>query len=180
MKRLWVSVVLAGVAVLGLSIPASAHNVLVGSDPAKGAVLAVGPSHVRLDFDAPVQQGPDIITVIGPNGDHWERTTRATVEGDSVSTSVAPLGPAGLYTIGYRIISADGHPVSGSLTFTLTTPGTGTPVSSAAGATTASPAAGNGAGGTLVWPWLVGAAVLLAAGLVVALRMGGARGTTRR
>jgi copper resistance protein C len=160
----------ACVAALVLATPASAHDVLVGSDPARGGTVTTGPSQVRLDFNAPVQFGADEITVLGPDGGHYERTQTATVTGNSVSTAVAPLGPAGTYTVGYRIISADGHPVSGEITFTLATAGTGAPVTpKAAGA---APGSGSGGGGVPVWVWIVGAVVLLAIGLFVALRGG--------
>ena len=97
MRRLLVPVVLAGLAVFGFATPALAHNVLIGSTPASGASVATGPSEVTLDFNAPVQFGANYLTVIGPDGQHWEKTDNATVSGDSVSTSVAPLGPAGVY-----------------------------------------------------------------------------------
>jgi hypothetical protein len=174
-------VVLAGLAVFGFATPALAHNVLVGSTPAAGASVATGPSEVRLNFDAPVQYGANYLTVIGPDGNHWEKTDNATVTGNSVSTAVAPLGPVGVYQVGYRIISADGHPVSGEVSFTLTAAGTGTPppqsstegggggkaaptgVSSAASVTTAT-------GGVPVWVWVLGAVILLAVGLFFGLR----------
>jgi hypothetical protein len=88
------------------------------------------------------------------------------VDGNSVSTQVAPLGPAGVYTASYRIISADGHPVTGEITFTLTAAGNGTPITPAAAPTT------GGGGGVPIWVWIVGAAVLLGVGLVFALRSG--------
>jgi methionine-rich copper-binding protein CopC len=156
---------LAGFAVLGLGSPAFAHDVLVGSAPAAGATLATGPAEVRFDFNAPVRLGPNTITVVGPNGTHWERTENATVAGNSVSTPVAPLGAAGVYTASYRIISADGHPVTGEIHFTLTNAGTGTPATAAAAPT-------GGGGGVPIWVWIVGAAVLLGVVLVVALRTG--------
>ncbi len=162
---------LAGFAVLGIATPASAHNVLVGSQPTNGAQLAVGPTRVELDFNAPVQNGPNEITVIGPDGKHWERTDKAAVDGNSVSTTVAPLGPVGVYTIGYRIISADGHPVQGEVRFTLTQAGTGTPVAAASASTSGS--TGSGGGGVPIWVWIGGAVVLLGAGLFIALRMSG-------
>jgi hypothetical protein len=91
---------------------------------------------------------------------------------------VRELGPKGNYTVGFRIVSADGHPVSGKLTFTLTTAGNGTPApaNSDGGTTIAGSVGGDsgGSGGGLpIWVWLVGAAVLLGAGLFVALRIGG-------
>jgi copper resistance protein C len=169
-RRIVVVVVLAGFALFGLATPAFAHDVLVGSTPTAGATMATGPAEVRFDFNAPVRQGPNTITVVGANGTHWERTENATVSGNSVSTQVAPLGAAGVYTASYRIISADGHPVTGEITFTLAKAGNGTP------ATPATPAAvagsGSGGGGVPIWVWIVGAAVLLGVVLAVALRTG--------
>jgi methionine-rich copper-binding protein CopC len=165
MRRLIIAALLTGCAVLGLATPASAHNVLVGSQPSAGASLSTGPTEIRLNFNAPIRTGPNTIKVIGPNGTHWERSENATVDGNSVTTPVAPLGPAGVYTASYAIISADGHPVTGDITFTLTKAGNGTPVTPAA-------AQSGGGGGIPVWVWIVGAAVLLAIVLVIALRPG--------
>ncbi|HJP76819.1 MAG TPA: copper resistance CopC family protein [Pseudonocardiaceae bacterium] len=167
MRRLLLPIVLAGLAVFGFATPALAHNVLVGSSPASGASVATGPGTVSLTFDAPVQFGANTLTVIGPDGQHWEKSGNATVNGDSVSTAVAPLGPAGVYKVGYRIISADGHPVSGEVSFTLTKAGTGTPPQQSS-----STAAGtSGSGGVPVWAWVLGAVVLLGVGLFFGLRM---------
>ncbi|HEY4019489.1 MAG TPA: copper resistance CopC family protein [Pseudonocardiaceae bacterium] len=172
MRRLLLPIVLAGLAVFGLATPALAHDVLIGSTPASGASVATGPSEVTLNFNAPVQFGANYLTVIGPDGQHWEKTDNATVTGNSVSTSVAPLGPAGLYKVGYRIISADGHPVSGEVSFTLTKAGTGTPPTQSGGV---APAAGSASpatvsGGVPLWAWVLGAVVLLGVGLFFGLR----------
>lgn len=162
-------VALAALAVLGSTPPVLAHNVLISTDPAKDASLATGPARITLTFDAPVQGG-DInqIAVTGPNGTQWAEG-KVTIDGNVVSAAVRPLGPAGVYTVGYRILSADGHPVEGQYTFTLTKAGNGTPAQTGA-ATAANPASGSG--GVPVWVWIVGAVVLLGIGLTVALRMG--------
>jgi hypothetical protein len=168
MRRLGAIVVctlLAGLTMVGLATPASAHNVLIGSVPSAGATLTKGPTLVRFNFDAPVQLGNDTIVVIGPDGKHWERTSHASVLGDSAATTVAPLGPAGKYTATYHIISADSHPVSGSITFDLTKAGTGKPVSAAAAVT-----GGGGGGGVPYWVWVVIAVVVLGGALFAALR----------
>jgi methionine-rich copper-binding protein CopC len=166
-RRFLLPIVLAGLAVFGFATPALAHNVLVGSSPANGASVATGPGTVSLTFDAPVQFGANYLTVIGPDGNHWEKTDNATVNGDSVSTSVAPLGPAGVYKVGYRIISADGHPVSGEVSFTLTKAGTGTPPQHSSDSATGS----STSGAVPVWVWVLGAVVLLGVGLFFGLRM---------
>ena len=106
-----------------------------------------------------------------------------------MSTAVSPLGPAGAYEIGYRVVSDDGHPVQGKVAFTLTTPGpaasapTAAPaVAPAAAPHRASRSTGHDGGrpageqpaqrGAPIWPWLVGAVILVAVGAVVALRLG--------
>lgn len=160
-----VGALLAGLAAIGLATPASAHDVLIGSIPAAGAKVTTGPSLVRFNFDAPVQLGNDTIVVIGPHGKHWERTSHASVLGDSAATKVAPLGPAGTYTATYHIISADSHPVSGSITFQLTKAGNGKPVSESAVVATD--------GGTVpFWVWILIAVVVLGAVTYVATRTG--------
>ena len=176
---------------------AFAHDILVGSDPANGASLATGPSKVSLTFDLPVKEYFSTITVVGPDGEHYEGGP-SSVDGSTVSAPVQPLGPVGTYTIGYRIVSDDGHPVSGAIRFSLTQagPGHGVPAGQAAASNSAqasassssasssssapsAPAAAaqdqsdeSGSGGIPAWPWVLGGVVLVAAGAVVALRLG--------
>lgn len=157
---------------------AFAHNVVVSSDPADGSSVDAGPSKVTLRYDLPVQPQFAVVTVIGPENGHYEDGLPQVV-GSTVSANVRPLGPAGRYTVGYRVVSDDGHPVTGSFSFTLTKAGTGTPGPAAQApadpaAPSAKPAgAGNeDDGDTPVWPWIVGAVLLLGGGVVVALRAG--------
>lgn len=162
----------------GLFAPgiALAHNVLVGSDPANGSKVDVGPSRIVLRFDLPVQEGFNTVTLIGPDGAHYEDGA-ATVDGSNVSVAAGALGPAGLYRVGYRVVSDDGHPVSGSVSFTLTKAGTGSGHPGPAGSspppeTDSGAAAEDGSGGVPVWAWIVGAVVLVVGGAGVALRAG--------
>lgn len=152
---------------------AAAHNVLIGSDPAEGARLATGPARISLTFDLPVQPGFTTLTLTGPDGNQWQAGPPAE-DGSVVSAPVRRLGPAGEYIIGYQVLSADGHPVRGAVRFTLTARGGGTVAAPAASTSTPTgePAGQAGSGTTPGWPWVAGAAVLLAAGVVVALRVG--------
>jgi copper resistance protein C len=177
MRKLLAVLALTGFGLFALAAPASAHNTLVSSNPVQDASLDAGPRTVVLTFDQPVQEGDGLnsIAVTGPDGKQWQGGT-AKVDSNVVSVPLRELGPKGLYTVGYRIVSADGHPVSGKVTFTLTTAGNGTPAAAADTNTAAVPGtvgstpAGSG---VPIWVWLAGAGVLLAAGLFVALRMGG-------
>jgi methionine-rich copper-binding protein CopC len=178
MKRalsLLVSGLIAAAVMLGLAGPALAHNVLISSDPKDGASVDAGPALATLTFDQPVQSGDKLnsVTVIGPDNTHWEASGDPTVKGNAVIASLRPLGPAGEYTVGYRVLSADGHPVTGSVKFTLTKAGNGTPATAGQASSQAtSGSASGGDGGMPIWPWIIGAVVLLGGGVFLALRGG--------
>ena len=163
MTRLLAATALAGLvalALLGATGRAAAHNSLVSSDPADGARLASGPAAIRLTFDQPVRDGFNTVAVTGPDNTRWA-TGQVVAGGSSVSAALLPLGPAGEYVIGYRIVSADGHPVTGTVRFQLTRAGSGTPAAQ-------DPAAD---GDLPAWPFVLAAAVLLGAGVAVGLRL---------
>ena len=171
MKRLLAACALAAVALIGSASPALAHNVLVNSDPAAGAQLATGPKEIRLTFDQPAKEGGqyNTVTVVGPDGEQWAAGP-ARVQGNTVTVPVRELGPAGAYSVGYRVLSNDGHSVSGKVGFQLTKPGNGTPAPQQQAP--ASPEADSASAGMPVWPWIAGAVVVVALGLVLALRLG--------
>ncbi|MGH3756589.1 copper resistance CopC family protein [Actinophytocola sp.] len=166
MRRLAAVLVLVGLTLLGLATPAVAHNSLVGSNPADKATVRSSPSNIELTFDQPVQKGDGLntISVAGPSNTGW-KTGPVNVASNVVSASLDELGPAGAYRISYRIVSADGHPVSGELEFTLANAGSGTSTTTAT--------AEEQDGGLPIWVWIVGAVVVLGAGLTVAMRIGG-------
>ncbi|MCU1660966.1 MAG: copper resistance protein [Pseudonocardiales bacterium] len=176
--------VLCGLALLLGAGQALAHTRLQSSDPADGASLATAPQRVSLTFNESMQPGFTTLTVVGPDQAKYQ-TGDVAANGDTVSIGVRPLGPAGRYEIGYRVVSEDGHPVTGSVAFTLTTPGPGSiaavaspsatgPAAAPAPSTPAAagaPATQDG-GGAPVWPWIVGAVVLVGGGVVAAMRLG--------
>jgi hypothetical protein len=108
---------------------------------------------VSATFNEPLQPGFDSMTVVGPDGNLWS-AGEARVQGAIVSVALRPLGPVGRYTVNYRVTSADGHVVTGSWWFELTTAGTGAPGPSAA----ARPARETG---LPIWPFLVAGAVAI-------------------
>jgi copper resistance protein C len=169
-SRFLAIVATAGLVLLGSAGPALAHNTLVSSDPQDGARLTTGPARITLTFDQPVNGGFNTITLTGPDGRHWN-TGDVTTSGNAVSTAVLPLGPAGEYVTGYRVVSADGHPVSGTVRFELTQAGTGTPAPPASSSPGTAASQGSN-GGTPVWPWIAIAIAVLAAGVFLALRLG--------
>ncbi|EHB54907.1 copper resistance protein CopC [Mycolicibacterium rhodesiae JS60] len=99
------------------------------------------------------------MTVVGPDGNLWSDGP-PQVQGAVVSVGVRPLGPAGTYTVNYRVTSADGHVVSGSWSFTLTAAGEGTP------GPPASALVDPPERPLPVWPFVVGAAAVIGSGII--------------
>lgn len=161
MRRLVATVLLIAAMAVSGTPAAWAHAVRVAADPAPDATVSAGPARVTATFNEQLQTAFSAMTVIGPDGNLWSEGT-PEVQGATVGVAVRPLGPAGKYTVNYRVTSADGHVVSGSWSFTLTVAGNGSPGPSAA--------TGVADRGLPVWPFLAGAALLMAGGAAWALR----------
>lgn len=93
--------------------PAHAHAGLVSSDPPAGARLERAPAEVRLDFSEELG-APAYVVVSGPQG--RVETGRPRVEGRVVHQRVRAEA-SGAYTIAFRVVSVDGHPVTGEIAF---------------------------------------------------------------
>ncbi|SNQ51588.1 conserved hypothetical protein [Frankia canadensis] len=152
----FLTAVLPGLLLL-LAAPASAHSRLVATSPTADEAVSTAPADIVLTFNEAVSAQYTHVAVT--RGDGSSVASGATaVEGTTVRQPLAPLGD-GRYTVAYRAVSADGHPIGGTFAFTVagatapavpstagaqgTTPG-GTPSSS--GATT-TPSAGTTAPG---------------------------------
>ena len=110
----------AAVVALGLCTApsANAHATLVSSTPVDGARVEVAPAEVTLTFDEPVQLVPGTAQVISDDGDRPD-SGDAHLSTDG-ATLVIPLRPdveKGSYSAVWRVISADTHTVSGSISF---------------------------------------------------------------
>jgi copper transport protein len=91
-----------------------AHASLVRAEPADGALMAEPPASLRLTFNEPVT--PLVMRLIGPDG------TAMTPAASAENTTVTVKPPAlqrGTHVLSWRVISADGHPVGGSLVFSV-------------------------------------------------------------
>ena len=159
----WLGLLLAALTlVIGLNAPAAAaHASRVSAEPADNAVLTAGPAQVRATFNERLQTTFAAMVVVGPDGNLWS-TGEPVVQGAVASVGLRPLGPVGSYTVNYRVTSADGHVVSGSWSFGLTVPGTGTPGPPVAATSTDDDVP--------VWPFAVAAVAAVAVGALWAMR----------
>jgi copper transport protein len=98
--------------------PASAHAVLVGSDPAANTIVPDAPNRVTLTFSESVQLLAGKIQVLAPDGSRADQG-EPQGGGNTVTIPLRSGGGRGTYLVSYRVISADSHPVAGTLTYSV-------------------------------------------------------------
>jgi methionine-rich copper-binding protein CopC len=108
------------VVTLGLvSAPgAHAHDYLVGSTPEQGTTVATPPNEVVLEFNTSIGQQFAQVAVVGQDGATFQ-SGAPVVDGATVTQAVDGLPDAGDVTISYRVVSSDGHPIGGTVPFTI-------------------------------------------------------------
>lgn len=99
------------------AMPASAHNYVVATTPAAGAVVTAQPGTVSLETNEDLLdvEGGSVIRVQGADGRYYGDGC-AVVTGPTATTRTQ-LGEPGTYTVTWRVVSTDGHPISGTWTF---------------------------------------------------------------
>lgn len=108
------------VAMTAMASPASAHARLEASSPKDGSTLTATPPEVMLRFNEPIKSGLNQVTVKAGSTDATDGELE--VDGNSVYQPLKSSLKADTYTVTYKVVSADGHPISGSLKFTYTPP----------------------------------------------------------
>jgi methionine-rich copper-binding protein CopC len=165
--------------------PAAAHAALATSSPADGATLTAAPTSVELTFDEPLLEDTETVSINDIDGN-----VVASQQVKPTGTTVSVPWPAdlttGTFQVAYRVVSGDGHPVMGAITFTIapaevSSPSTapsaapstgGSPTASAPAPASSSPATSPANQAPSGFAALVGIAALsaIAVALVVALR----------
>lgn len=98
--------------------PAAAHDELVASSPAAGAQLTDAPNEVTLTFSADVLTIGAAVIVVDGSGRDWV-AGEPTVSSGTVTVPLDSGMPAAGYEIRWRVVSEDGHPISGLVPFTV-------------------------------------------------------------
>jgi methionine-rich copper-binding protein CopC len=101
---------------------ASAHAALESTIPAKGAIVSASTNRITMLFGEDILvikgQNPNSITVSDSRGKKVS-TGRVKISGMKISVALkAPLKTGG-YKVNYRVVSADGHVVTGSYNFSV-------------------------------------------------------------
>src|ERR1043165_6679270 len=107
--------------------PAAAHAVLLRTDPSPQTTMKTPPAAVRLRFSEAVEVAFGSVRVFDVDGKRVDKGKITTDDGRREVVVPASL-PGGTYTVTWRVVSADGHPVHGGFQFYVGAPSTISPV----------------------------------------------------
>ncbi|WP_144661786.1 copper resistance CopC family protein [Paenarthrobacter nicotinovorans] len=170
-------------ALLFSAAPASAHDVAESTAPANGATVAEVPASVSITFNnRPLAIGSGVTVTTG--GENWADGPVEIIDSQAVQ-KLRPGAPAGEYTVVWRVVSSDSHPIEGTFKFTATagstTAASGTAAASPSGSATSAtvPSVGSAPPGTgssapaadasQPFPWSIVVIAAVAVGLVIFL-----------
>ena len=108
--------ILVGVLALGTTA-ASAHATLESSSPADGQSVLTSPSEIRITFSEAVTTISGGLSVLDADGKTVDVGNSEVVGGRTLVAPISETLSDGTYVATYRVLSADGHPVSGSILF---------------------------------------------------------------
>jgi copper transport protein len=102
---------------LALGGNAHGHAVVVETSPADGDLLAVAPDRIVVRFNEPVSA--IAAQVLDAAGRDVTPPGAASVHDGELQVALPPSLATGTYVVSYRVVSLDGHPIGGSLTFSI-------------------------------------------------------------
>ena len=129
-----IGIALAGTLLVGAAaaLPASAHAELESTNPADGSSLTAPPAEVTLTFGETLV--PETVNVAISNEMGPLQGIAPTTEGSTVTVPWPAEVGEGAYTVAYRVVSEDGHPVEGTFAFTVAGSSAAAPAASATAA----------------------------------------------
>ncbi|WFE53133.1 copper resistance CopC family protein [Micromonospora sp. WMMD1155] len=168
--RLGAAVLALVVALLIPASPAWAHNTLRSAAPVQESTLASAPTEIVLEFVERLD--PTFTTIVLTDAAKRKIPTGDPVVGGAKgSVQLTGALPNGTYTVAYRVVSTDGHPVQGSYPFTVADPNSSaapivsTPTDAAPAASSVEPGGGPNVG-ILVAGAVLAVLVVVGAGLL--------------
>ena len=113
--------VIAVVTLFAFAVPAHAHDQVLSANPAEGESLEVAPTEVRIEFLGEIQDLRLILNVTNETGADVTAGDVA-LDGRAISRALIANLPNGQYTVVWRVVSEDGHPINDTYQFAVGEP----------------------------------------------------------
>jgi copper transport protein len=123
-QTVWIALFAAvlSMTTLAFAPQALAHAALVRAEPADGVVLPRVPAQFRLTFNEPVS--PLVLRLVTPDGS-VVRLPQVATDGPALIVALPEARGEGSYVLSWRVASEDGHPVGGTVLFSVGAPSAG-------------------------------------------------------
>lgn len=108
------------VSLLGVN-KVSAHAYITNSNPSENEILETAPKKVYIEFNEKIQTGFNVLNVLNSSGERVDKKN-VVINSDTEKSMEVDLKsdlPNDIYTIEWRVVSADGHSVSGMIPFSI-------------------------------------------------------------
>ena len=152
--------------------PSSSHRI-----PGTGPLWSSAPAAIIFTFGEQILAEGNAVTLTDVAADTRLEVGPVKVDGDTVSVTWPESSPAGDFRAAYRVVSADGHPIDGTITFTVqqavgaavdspvavSASPSAVPASPAPVSASPAPAQDEADAGLLAWVLGIGLAVLIGA-----------------
>lgn len=106
-------------ALAAIASPASAHDDLLGADPAADAEVAVLPTEIVLTFSGVLLDDAGASEVVVTDAAGASLTGGDPLVDGTRLTQPLTGNASGVVTVIWRVVSSDGHPISGEYSFTV-------------------------------------------------------------
>jgi methionine-rich copper-binding protein CopC len=171
------ALLLAGGSLL-IASPASAHDELISTDPAADAAVDALPAQMTFTFSGELATDPGATELLVTDAEGTSLADGDPLVEGTVVTQPLSGEASGIITVLWKVVSSDGHPISGELAFTVTAAPAPTPTETPTPSTTptetptdvVTPAPSETPAPTDddssfadVWPWVLGG--ILVAGI---------------
>lgn len=109
---------LAAVLLVGVPQAASAHDQIIGQFPNEGEVVEVSPDAITFEFTDDLMDITQLAMVVDADGTDWV-SGPLQVDRRTATQPLLPELPEGSYQVRWRVVSSDGHPISGIFEFAI-------------------------------------------------------------
>ena len=119
-NRQFISLLIAGITLPITALAVQAHAALESAYPAPNSILTSVPTRVTLTFEEELSKvaGANVLRIQNSSGDEVSEGS-TSVEGGKIERGLLPSLTSDTYTVLYRVLSQDGHVVSGSYNFQI-------------------------------------------------------------
>ena len=114
------AVLLAVAAAVGVASPAQAHDQIISTSPSEDGHVDTAPAEVSMVYTDSLIEVGAVVLVMDDDEKDWADGPVA-LDGPNATQAIKAGMPDGVYQVRWRVVSSDGHPISGVYDFAVGT-----------------------------------------------------------